>query len=72
MARYLKLSGGEQSPAFGFPELVDQALGGEAHAKAALVRDCSLAGCRNFQPGGWLQSRGCRRGWRDRACLAAG
>lgn len=37
MARYLKLSGRKESPAFGFPELVDQALGGEAHATTALI-----------------------------------
>ena len=37
MARYSKLSGHEESPEFGFRELVDQALGGEVHAKAALV-----------------------------------
>jgi predicted NBD/HSP70 family sugar kinase len=37
MARYLKLSGREESPAFGFRELVDQALGGEAHATTALI-----------------------------------
>lgn len=44
MARYLKLSGGEPSPAFGFRELVDQALGGEAHAKAALVETARWLG----------------------------
>ena len=37
MARYAKLSGLKESPLFGFPELVDQALGGEHHAKAALI-----------------------------------
>ncbi len=37
MARYSKLSGQKKSSAFGFQELVDQALGGEAHAKAALI-----------------------------------
>ena len=37
MARYLKRSRKENSAAFGFRELVDQALGGEADAKAALV-----------------------------------
>lgn len=37
MARYLRLSGSEEMAAFGFPELVDQALGGEAHAQAALI-----------------------------------
>lgn len=37
MARYFKLSRKEESPAFGFRELVDQALGGEGHAKAALI-----------------------------------
>ena len=37
MARYLKLSGREATPEFGFRELVDQALGGEAHATTALI-----------------------------------
>jgi predicted NBD/HSP70 family sugar kinase len=44
MARYLKLSGGVESPAFGFRELVDQALGGETHAKAALVETARWLG----------------------------
>jgi predicted NBD/HSP70 family sugar kinase len=37
LARYEKLTGGEEPSSFGFPELVDRALGGEAKAKAALV-----------------------------------
>jgi predicted NBD/HSP70 family sugar kinase/predicted transcriptional regulator len=37
LARYLKLSGGTNGPAVGFPELVDRALGGEDNAKTALV-----------------------------------
>src|SRR5258706_4603019 len=37
LARYLKLSGEEKAASFGFKELVDRALQGEAHATAALV-----------------------------------
>lgn len=37
MARYLKLSGEEESAAFGFRQLVDQSLSGEANARAALI-----------------------------------
>ena len=44
MARYFKLSGREESPSFGFSELVDQALGGEVHAKAALIETAHYLG----------------------------
>ncbi len=37
LARYRKLSKEENAAPFGFRELVDQALRGEAHAKAALI-----------------------------------
>lgn len=44
MARYAKLSRRAESPTFGFRELVDRALGGEAHAKAALVETAHALG----------------------------
>jgi predicted NBD/HSP70 family sugar kinase len=37
LARYLKLSGEENTASFDFRDLVDQALTGEANAKAALI-----------------------------------
>jgi predicted NBD/HSP70 family sugar kinase len=37
LARYRILSGGDETFAIGFTELVDRALGGEANARAALV-----------------------------------
>ena len=44
VARYLKLSGEEQRPHFGFRELVDRALRGEDHAKAALIETAHYLG----------------------------
>jgi predicted NBD/HSP70 family sugar kinase len=44
LARYLELSGGENGAPFGFRELVDRALGGELHAKAALVETAHYLG----------------------------
>lgn len=44
MARYAKLSRREESPTFGFRELVDQALGGEVHAKTALIETAHSLG----------------------------
>jgi predicted NBD/HSP70 family sugar kinase len=44
VARYLQLSGGANQSSFGFPELVDQALEGEAHAKAALIETAHYLG----------------------------
>lgn len=44
MARYVKLSGGENGAPFGFRELVDRALGGELHAEAALVETAHYLG----------------------------
>lgn len=44
MARYVKLSGGENGAPFGFRELVDRALAGELHAKAALVETAHCLG----------------------------
>ena len=44
MARYVKLSRGENGAPFGFRELVDRALGGELHAKTALVETAYCLG----------------------------
>lgn len=44
VARYLKLSGKEPRRYFGFRELVDQALQGEAHAKVALIETAHYLG----------------------------
>lgn len=44
VARYLKLSGKEPRPYFGFRELVDQALRGEEHAKVALIETAHYLG----------------------------
>lgn len=44
LARYLKLSGEENQRPFGFRELVDQALRGEANAKAALIETAHYLG----------------------------
>src|SRR5438046_6280210 len=43
-ARYLKLSNEEDPTPFGFRELVDQALRGEANAKAALIQTAHYLG----------------------------
>jgi predicted NBD/HSP70 family sugar kinase len=43
-ARYLKLSNEANAAPFGFRELVDQALSGEANAKAALVETAHYLG----------------------------
>lgn len=44
LARYLKLSGAENQPTFGFRELVDQALSGEPSANAALIESAHYLG----------------------------
>jgi predicted NBD/HSP70 family sugar kinase len=44
LARYLELSGAENSAPLGFRELVDRALGGELHAKEALVETAHYLG----------------------------
>jgi predicted NBD/HSP70 family sugar kinase len=44
LARYLKLSGEEGVAPFGFRELVDRALRGEANAKAALIETAHYLG----------------------------
>ncbi|HEY3025181.1 MAG TPA: ROK family transcriptional regulator [Pyrinomonadaceae bacterium] len=44
LARYLKLSGAEPAAQFGFRELVDQALRGEANARAALIETAHYLG----------------------------
>jgi predicted NBD/HSP70 family sugar kinase len=44
VARYLKLSGAEQSHAFGFRELVDQANAGAASAREALIETAHYLG----------------------------
>ena len=44
VARYMKLSGAEPRPHFGFRELVDRALRGEEHAKAALIETAHYLG----------------------------
>jgi predicted NBD/HSP70 family sugar kinase len=44
LARYLSLSGNEIAAAFDFRNLVDQALTGEAHAKAALIETARYLG----------------------------
>ncbi len=44
VARYLKLSGETFRPNFGFHELVDRALGGEDHAKVALIETAHYLG----------------------------
>ena len=44
VARYLQLSGEENRATFGFRELVDQALGGEANARAALIETAHYLG----------------------------
>lgn len=44
VARYLKLSGEALRPRFGFHELVDRALGGEDHAKVALIETAHYLG----------------------------
>lgn len=44
VARYLRLSGKELHPQFGFRELVDQALRGEEHAKGALIETAHYLG----------------------------
>jgi predicted NBD/HSP70 family sugar kinase len=44
VARYIKLSGAEPRPQFGFRELMDRALRGEEHAKAALIETAHYLG----------------------------
>jgi predicted NBD/HSP70 family sugar kinase len=44
LARYLSLSGNEIAASFDFRNLVDQALTGEAHAKAALIETARYLG----------------------------
>ncbi len=44
LARYLKLSGSENTASFDFRDLVDQALTGEANAKAALIETARYLG----------------------------
>lgn len=44
VARYLKLSGEQLRPHFGFRELVDRALGGEDHARFALIETAHYLG----------------------------
>ena len=44
VARYMKLSEAEPPPHFGFRELVDRALRGEEHAKAALIETAHYLG----------------------------
>ena len=44
LARYLKLSGAEPAAQFGFRELVDQALRGEANARGALIETAHYLG----------------------------
>src|SRR5882672_1000634 len=44
LARYLKLSGEESVAQFGFRDLVDQALAGEANARAALIETALCLG----------------------------
>ena len=44
VARYMKLSGAEPRPHFGFRELVDRALRGEEHARAALIETAHYLG----------------------------
>ena len=44
VSRYLKLCGAEPRPHFGFRELVDRALRGEEHAKAALIETAHYLG----------------------------
>ena len=44
LARYLKLSGEEPAAPFGFRELVDQALRGEANARGALIETAHYLG----------------------------
>ena len=44
VARYLRLSGEEHRPHFGLRELVDKALRGEEHAKAALIETAHYLG----------------------------
>lgn len=44
VARYARLAGGVPLAHFGFKELVDQALNGESHAKAALIETAHYLG----------------------------
>ncbi|MEP6706370.1 MAG: ROK family transcriptional regulator, partial [Pyrinomonadaceae bacterium] len=44
LARYLQLSGAEPAAIFGFRELVDQALSGEANAREALIETAHYLG----------------------------
>ena len=44
VARYFKMSGKALRPHFGFRELVDRALGGEDHARAALIETAHYLG----------------------------